>query len=555
MALVTGSVLDEAPGGQFDAVGLGDELQVGLLADGHDDHIGFPGRGLIIKIGGGEPALLVEDPLHRPQGDTADLAAGGVDLFDAPAVDDGNAFVLGLFHFPNGGGHLFPGFQADEADVAPLAPGGAGHIHGHVAAADDQHLFAVKGEFLAHGRILQVFHAPEHALGVGPRHRQANGILGPYAEEDGAETVPGEEVVDGAVAADGGVAVDLHPAALNIIHFPIQDFPGQPVGRDAVAQPAAGFRGGLEDHRLIALEGQVIGAAQTRGTGADDGHLLALLGGIGHRQGAPVHVVGHKALQVADGDGLIHFLAAAVGFARVGTDAADGARQGQPIHDQGQGLGILALLDELDVTLGAEIGGAGPDARGPVRFLDGERGGNGLGIEPVNRFALRQPEVEFVGHRHRANLGTGPAAGAFAGVDVARFFIHADRKIPRLTRDALYFRQGVDLDVQVPTAFHQFGGDDAHGAVIGGEGLVQLGHDPADGRLLFHQMDIETGVSQVQGRLHPGDPGAYHHNLTYFPSCFGCHKSTFRLFRIFIHLISYIDCEITHLSILENHLQ
>ena len=58
--------LDEAPGSQLDAVGLGDELQVGLLADGHDDHVGFPGRGLIVKIGGGEPALLVEDPFHRP---------------------------------------------------------------------------------------------------------------------------------------------------------------------------------------------------------------------------------------------------------------------------------------------------------------------------------------------------------------------------------------------------------------------------------------------------------------------------------------------------------
>ena len=141
--------LDEAPGGQLDAVGLGDELQVGLLADGHDDHVGFPGVGFIVKIGGREPALLVEDPFHRPEGKAGDLAAGGVDLFDAPAGDDGNALVLGLFHFPGGGGHLFPGFQADEGDVTPLAPGGAGHIHGHVAAADDQHLFLAEVELLA----------------------------------------------------------------------------------------------------------------------------------------------------------------------------------------------------------------------------------------------------------------------------------------------------------------------------------------------------------------------------------------------------------------------
>ena len=210
------------------------------------------------------------------------------------------------------------------------------------------------------------------------------------------------------------------------------------------------------------------------------------MGGLRHRQGAPVHVVGHKPFQVADGDGLIHFLAAAVGLTGVGADPADGPRQGQPIHDQGQGLGIFVLLDELHVTLGAEIGRAGPDARGPVGFLDGEGGGNGLGIEPVNRLAFRQPQVEIVGHPHRAHLGTGPAAGAFARVDVTGFFLHADREIPRRTTHGLHFGQGVDLDVQVPAAFHQFGRDDAHGAVIGGEGLVQLGHDPADGRLLFH---------------------------------------------------------------------
>jgi len=38
------------------------------------------------------------------------------------------------------------------------------------------------------------------------------------------------------------------------------------------------------------------------------------------------------------------------------------------------------------------------------------------------------------------------------------------------------------LDVHVPADLDQFGRDDSHGAVVGGKGLVQLGHDSADGR-------------------------------------------------------------------------
>ena len=55
--------------------------------------------------------------------------------------------------------------------------------------------------------------------------------------------------------------MNLDSAALDVIHFLLQDLPGQAILRDAVAQPAAGFRGGLKDHRLVALEGQMVGAA------------------------------------------------------------------------------------------------------------------------------------------------------------------------------------------------------------------------------------------------------------------------------------------------------
>jgi hypothetical protein len=70
----------------------------------------------------------------------------------------------------------------------------------------------------------------------------------------------------------------------------------------------------------------------------------------------------------------------------------------------------------------------------------------------------------------------------------------------------------VELDIDVPADLDQFGRDNSHGTFVRGEGLVELGHHPADGRRLLHQMNEETGISQVQCGLHAGDASTdYHH--------------------------------------------
>jgi len=61
----------------------------------------------------------------------------------------------------------------------------------------------------------------------------------------------------------------------------------------------------------------------------------------------------------------------------------------------------------------------------------------------------------------------------------------------------------------MPADLDQFGRDNSHGAVIGGKGLVQLGHNSSDGRTFFQKVDIITGIGQIQGGLHPGDPASY----------------------------------------------
>ncbi len=190
--------LDQAPGGEFDAVRVGDKFEVGLLADGHDDDIGGSSSGLIFQIGGSEAPLLIKDPFHGPEFEAADLALPSQDLLDAPPVADLHALLLGLCHFPGGSRHLFPGFERDQGDLAPLAPGGPGHVHGHVAAADDRHFLALEIELLTRGRVFEIFDAPEDSLGVRAGHRQADGILRPDAQEDRLEAFGGEQIVDGA---------------------------------------------------------------------------------------------------------------------------------------------------------------------------------------------------------------------------------------------------------------------------------------------------------------------------------------------------------------------
>ena len=62
----------------------------------------------------------------------------------------------------------------------------------------------------------------------------------------------------------------------------------------------------------------------------------------------------------------------------------------------------------------------------------------------------------------------------------------------KITFFALYcghFGKGKEFDVQMPADLDQLGRDNSHGAVIGRECLVQLGHCPANGRRLFYQMD------------------------------------------------------------------
>ena len=67
---------------------------------------------------------------------------------------------------------------------------------------------------------------------------------------------------------------------------------------------------------------------------------------------------------------------------------------------------------------------------------------------------------------------------------------------------------GPERDVRVRADLGHLRRQDAGRAVEGGEGLVELGHVPADGGLALDQIDLLAGVGQGQGGVDAGDAAA-----------------------------------------------
>jgi hypothetical protein len=65
----------------------------------------------------------------------------------------------------------------------------------------------------------------------------------------------------------------------------------------------------------------------------------------------------------------------------------------------------------------------------------------------------------------------------------------------------------------MPADLDQFGCQDSHGAVIGREGLVQLGHMAPDARGFLNQINLKTGRGQIKRGLNTADPTTDDHDI------------------------------------------
>ena len=89
---------------------------------------------------------------------------------------------------------------------------------------------------------------------------------------------------------------------------------------------------------------------------------------------------------------------------------------------------------------------------------------------------------------------------------------HASGEVARITGNVHHFGVRQNFNVEIAPGLDEFRGDGAHRAVVGGEGLVQLRHVPADGGFGFDEIDFEALLGEVEAGLHPGDAAAHDHD-------------------------------------------
>ena len=339
--------------------------------------------------------------------------------------------------------------------------------------------------------------------------------MGPQGQKHGIKAL-GQQAVHGDIPSQALIAMDLNPQVGDHLDVLVQHGRGQAVVGNPHPQHAAGFGQGLENLRVHPFFRQVEPGGQPGRAGPDDGHFFSDFRIAEDLNFPGIELVCGQALEVPDGHRCIHLASSAGVFTLVRADPAQDPGQRQLFHDDLQGLFELALLDHLHISLDIESGRTGQPAGGVVCFFNGPGRRHGLGIELEGGLAVPQVLVEPVGQLHRAHLAALAAGGAFFQIDVPGMLRQGHRKIAGLPFHGFDRALSQKLHVQVPPGLHQLGGDYAHGAVIGGKGLVQLGHGAADGRVAVHQVHQVPGIGQIQGGLDSGNAGTDHHYRSFF---------------------------------------
>ena len=147
-------------------------------------------------------------------------------------------------------------------------------------------------------------------------------------------------------------------------------------------------------------------------------------------------------------------------------------------------------------------------------FINIRDQGNGLSEIDMDGFILRYFLIKWIGVLDRAVFYTGRTTRAFVLQNISRLSNQGYPKVSCFSFYTVNFSIGQDLDVGVPADLDQFGRKYSGGAVIGGKGLVKLGHMAANGRRLVHQINLKTRSGKIKRGLDPADPSTDNHYIT-----------------------------------------
>ena len=197
--------------------------------------------------------------LEHHGGDMAGFV--GLELLWAPAVADVDVLGEGLLHLVLGGGHGFAGFQADHGHLlCAETGGGAGAVHGHVAAADD-HDLAVHMLIFILQRIVQEVHRDARAERMVARHAGIAAALAADGDIEGQIALLAQ-LGDGHILADLHAAAEFHAELAQHVDLRGDHVLFQLEGGDAVGHHAAGLLVLFKHRGLVALRRQIVGGAQ-----------------------------------------------------------------------------------------------------------------------------------------------------------------------------------------------------------------------------------------------------------------------------------------------------
>ena len=244
---------------------------------------------------------------------------------------------------------------------APRRSAARGDVHGRVAAADDGHVLADGRLILAVDGGEELYAAPDAAL-----------VLAGDAELDAFPRAGGEierliaglaQLVERHVLAHVDAALELHAHLTQDVDLGLNHVFLEAEGRYDAREHAAYALALFKHGDGIALDGEVVRAAQAARAAADDGDLVreGLAGLVEHRRdvaGLGVELlVGDELLYVVYGDGLVDVSAGAGVLALAVAYAAADRRERVLLLYELQSLEVLALAGKLDVALHGDMRG------------------------------------------------------------------------------------------------------------------------------------------------------------------------------------------------------
>ncbi len=398
--------------------------RIGLLTDGRDDmatgdHMLGPRNGAHAA----PPAGVRLGALHVEDTQPGDLAV--FHLQRVLAAEEMELDALGpggrdLFRVRRGIGL---GAAIDEVGRARgNARGRAAAVHGHIAAADHDHIA------LQHRRGAR-FHARVDALKevdavfiagqarVFAVHAEIGAIGATAADEDRAIAAP-EELVHVKIPAQLLVEEKFAAHGLHDVGFFLERALGQTINGDAVADHAPRLGLGLENIHGIPAFQQVVGAGDAHGARAHNGHarLLAGCGGLRFEHAGGNGPVRRIAFEVADGDRRVHPAPAARAFAAAHTDPAATPDQRITAQDGIGGEIVMAVLDVVDIAGNIDEAGAGLDAGAGDGAVKSASIAAFSGAQGRGKMRQRGQEGQRTGLAHPAQGGAAHLGGNVAQV-------------------------------------------------------------------------------------------------------------------------------------------